>query len=53
MLTLPPPLCTEIVSLDAGLVGTLALTGFVLLIGFLALAVAGGDDDAATLALDA
>jgi len=32
---------------------TLALTGFVLLIGFLALAVAGGDDDAATLPADA
>jgi disulfide bond formation protein DsbB len=28
---------------------TLALTGFVLLIGFLALAAAGGEDDAATL----
>jgi disulfide bond formation protein DsbB len=32
---------------------TLALTGFVLLIGFLALAVAGGDDGAATLSPDA
>jgi disulfide bond formation protein DsbB len=32
---------------------TLALTGFVLLIGFLALAAAGSDDDAATLATDA
>ena len=32
---------------------TLALTGFVLLIGFLALAVAGGDDGAATLPADA
>jgi disulfide bond formation protein DsbB len=32
---------------------TLALTGFVLLIGFLALAAAGGDDDAATLPADA
>jgi disulfide bond formation protein DsbB len=32
---------------------TLALTGFVLLIGFLALAAAGGDDDAATLPHDA
>ena len=32
---------------------TLALTAFVLLIGFLALAAAGGDDDAATLPADA
>jgi disulfide bond formation protein DsbB len=32
---------------------TLALTGFVLLIGFLALAAAGGDDDVATLPADA
>jgi hypothetical protein len=32
---------------------TLALTGFVLLIGFLALAAAGSDNDAATLPLDA
>ena len=32
---------------------TLALTGFVLLIGFLALAAAGGADDAATLPADA
>jgi len=32
---------------------TLALTGFVLLIGFLALAVAGGGDDVATLPADA
>jgi disulfide bond formation protein DsbB len=32
---------------------TLALTGFVLLIGFLALAVAGGDEEAATLPADA
>ena len=32
---------------------TLALTGFVLLIGFLALAAAGGDDNAATLPADA
>ena len=32
---------------------TLALTAFVLLIGFLALAVAGGDDDPATLPADA
>ena len=32
---------------------TLALTEFVLLIGFLALAAAGGDDDAATLPHDA
>jgi disulfide bond formation protein DsbB len=32
---------------------TLALTGFVLLIGFLVLAVAGGDEDAATLPADA
>ena len=32
---------------------TLALTAFVLLIGFLALAAAGGDEDAATLPADA
>jgi disulfide bond formation protein DsbB len=32
---------------------TLALTGFVLLIGFLALAAAGGDDEVATLPADA
>jgi disulfide bond formation protein DsbB len=32
---------------------TLALTAFVLLIGFLALAAAGGDDEAATLPADA
>jgi len=32
---------------------TLALTGFVLLMGFLALAAAGGGDDAATLPADA
>ena len=32
---------------------TLALTGFVLLIGFLALAAAGGDEQAATLPADA
>ena len=32
---------------------TLALTGFVLLIGFLALAAAGGDETPATLAADA
>ena len=32
---------------------TLALTGFVLLIGFLALAAAGGDDSVATLPADA
>jgi disulfide bond formation protein DsbB len=32
---------------------TLALTGFVLLIGFLALAAAGGDGEAGTLAADA
>ena len=31
---------------------TLTLTGFVLLIGFLALAAAGSSDDAATLATD-
>ena len=32
---------------------TLALTGFVLLIGFLALAGAGADEEAATLPADA